>query len=646
MFEVRDPHVQRTVALKLIRSAGASEVACQRFWREAEALAKVHHRCVVRIHELGQVPEGPYITQELIEGVGLDELSQRGALDATAAARILRDLAGAVSAIHAEGILHRDLKPANVIVRPDGLPVLLDFGLARDAQAESLTKTGQIVGTLAYMPPEQLDNKGSGLTPAADVYGLGAILYDLLTGHAPFEADEPLELVGKLLNDDPEWPSTERRETPPYLEAILKKAMAKAPSARYGTARELGDDLERFLAGERPEASYDSRTPFAVVGGAIGIVVVVLVFAITALLLARGGDPPAKVSSRVAPVDVDEPTPPEAPTAPAQEEELNTDEPRRVVKLPRNGRAILFGRGTRALTDLARTPAQLWDLEAGKLLRTFAAPANAIAPAPDGETAFFAAGSTLYRIAWKDGALLEQWRIDAKTRVIAIAPDAKSVAIAGRNADIQLFDLAASSPTGTLSVPPKRVRSMAFTPDGKRLVAALGAGDGNLVDGDNGVSVWDVASGEQLMLSKLGTSVHAVAVSPTGGLAAAGDERGRITVYDLSTLRAAGEFQAAQSSQAPMLGVDKNSPPAHFWSVRGLAFSRGGRLLTSFGVGDIRRSVCTWDVESRSELRRRPLVKKMTARAVSASADGSRLLLMLGKELELWDLPDPSRRRK
>ncbi|MGE0712106.1 MAG: SUMF1/EgtB/PvdO family nonheme iron enzyme [Planctomycetota bacterium] len=245
VYEARDP-AGRRVALKLLDPGLVrSPDALLRFQREAELLARVRHPHVLPVHELGRSPRGPYLVTALLDGQGLDAaLSELGPRRPSEAARMVRDLADGVAAAHAVGVLHRDLKPANVHLDAQGRPVLLDFGLARAEDLRSLTETGVLLGTPAYMAPEQLDDARR-VSPTADVYGLGAILLSLLTGRAPFAAASLMPLLQAVIHDEPEWP----RDAPPALLAILQRALAKDPARRPGSALELRDELDAFLRG-------------------------------------------------------------------------------------------------------------------------------------------------------------------------------------------------------------------------------------------------------------------------------------------------------------------------------------------------------------------------------------------------------------
>jgi tRNA A-37 threonylcarbamoyl transferase component Bud32 len=274
VYEARHPMVPRRLALKLVLERNASEKARARFFREAEALARVKHPAVVQVHQLGRAPEGPYLVQELVEGEPLSKLTRAGPLDPARAARIAATLARAVQAVHDIDVVHRDIKPQNVMIRPDGAPVLLDFGLARDQNAESLTKTGELLGTPAYMPPEQTSGEAE---RRSDVYAVGAVLYEMLTGAPPFTADSAIQIIHAILSRDPVWPRVSRPEVSEGLDAIVRVAMAKKVVARYPSAAALAEDLERELAGEPPIAlELASKLPATATGRRPATLVVAL----------------------------------------------------------------------------------------------------------------------------------------------------------------------------------------------------------------------------------------------------------------------------------------------------------------------------------------------------------------------------------
>lgn len=258
VYRVRDPRVAgRELAIKVITVPEDRDSSLlERFLREAEVLARVHHEGVVRVHGFERHPRGAYLIQEIVEGVLLEDRIREGPLPAEDAARLVRGLADALTAVHRLGILHRDLKPGNVILR-DGKPVLLDFGVARDADAETLTQSGAMLGTPAYMPPEQA--AGEPVGPTADVYSVGVVLYELLTGVRPFRGSL-LAVIKQVLDDTPTWPRALGADVPAELEAVLRMAMAKAPEDRYPSAEALREDLDRYLAGRPTQAGARSAS--------------------------------------------------------------------------------------------------------------------------------------------------------------------------------------------------------------------------------------------------------------------------------------------------------------------------------------------------------------------------------------------------
>ena len=272
VFRARHAAGGHVVALKLLRRELISaEGSFERFRREAQAMARISHPHVVRIYEQGEDAQVAWIALELIEGESLDErLRREGALSAPEAVELLVDLCEGLEAAHDRGVLHRDLKPANVLIRAsDGRPLLTDFGLARASGAsQQLTHTGEILGTPSYMPPEQA-GLAYDVSPAADVYGLGAILYAALSGCPPFQAASVLQVLDKVLNQPPERPSLLRGEPlPAQLEELCLRCLAKDPSQRPPTPLALRRALSNLDLTRSP-----ARSPRSLLGlGLLGAV--------------------------------------------------------------------------------------------------------------------------------------------------------------------------------------------------------------------------------------------------------------------------------------------------------------------------------------------------------------------------------------
>ncbi|HEX3151882.1 MAG TPA: serine/threonine-protein kinase [Gemmataceae bacterium] len=261
--------LQRPVALKmLLAGAYAKPAERERFQREAEAVAALGHPNIVQVHDVGEVEERPYFTMELVAGGDLAKQIQGVPQPASRAADLVATLANAVQAAHDRGIVHRDLKPANVLLTSGGTPKVTDFGLAQRLESgEGLTLSGTPLGTPSYMAPEQARGNRGAIGPATDIYALGAILYELLTGRPPFKAESGMATLQQVMADDPVPPARLNRRVPRDLETICLKCLYKEPQRRYASAADLAADLYRFERGEpikaRPVGAVERATCWA-----------------------------------------------------------------------------------------------------------------------------------------------------------------------------------------------------------------------------------------------------------------------------------------------------------------------------------------------------------------------------------------------
>ena len=288
VYKARDSKLDRIVAVKVPRRGKLTEKADHdRFLREARSAAQLRHPSIVPVHEVGEVDGVPYLVSDFVEGVTLsDWLSAQEPTPKKAAAMAIA-VAEALAYAHERGVVHRDVKPSNIMLQANGSPQLMDFGLARrEAGEATVTLEGQVLGTPAYMSPEQARGEGRRVDGRSDIYSLGVILYRLLTGNPPFRGNARM-LLHQVLHEEPLAPRRLKGSVPRDLETICMKAMAKEPGRRYQTARELADDLRRFVNGEpikaRPVSTAERLRRWSVRNA-----VVVTLLALVLLSLAGG----------------------------------------------------------------------------------------------------------------------------------------------------------------------------------------------------------------------------------------------------------------------------------------------------------------------------------------------------------------------
>jgi tRNA A-37 threonylcarbamoyl transferase component Bud32 len=649
VYEARHPDLNRPVALKLT-TRGGSERGEARFLREGELLARVSHPNVAAVHASGEAPEGRYLVTDLIAGTPLDRALEEGPLPPRRAAEVVRALAGAVEALHQAGIVHRDLKPENAILRDDGSPVLIDFGLAFAGDQDRLTRTGAVLGTPHYMAPEQAGGRdGTAPDPRLDVYGLGGILFALLSGGAPFRQISDLQsLLVAVGSRDPGWGELGLSSA---LVAIGRKAMAKAPERRYGSAADLAQDLDRHLAGLKPHAQGSLQGPPAWL---IFVVSVVIGGGLALATIFSGGPGAPEPTGPPARARVSEPVEPSAiePAGGAAEE---------VAPQPRSWRrmgALDFeasrdARGLVGFLDPQRVVlvagpqrgAFLWDLRTQQVrqldLGRYQPMWSAVVPGTS--QVVFVTPSPRDRLVVIDvdgGGPARALDVKLGT-VTCLAASSDGVAYAGTEQGwvhvVPLEDPAASY---TL------VHDEAGSVGGVAVGGDVLAASSGSFAGPQGFKVRTWRRSDRTPLGSAdvyGTSV-ALGVDPSGSRFAVGTNAGRLFVgsVDCSDVRAL----VAPGVKPAEMWVENEFLPgsdvgvAHVEGARSVVFSDDGRRLVSVPrTGDTRTRMVVrfWDVETGAITDTLHLTLRCTDG--DATADFSRLAVgCWSGEFEAWEL--------
>lgn len=603
VFLAYDPLLKRQVALKLPRAPAIVDPdRRERFLREARSAAGLQHPHIVPIYEAGEIGPLCYITAAYCPGPTLAEWMRQQSAPATGqvAAQIILHLAEAVAYAHAHGVLHRDIKPENVLLDPSmtagGLPFtarLTDFGMAKlmDGTADE-TASGVLLGTPRYMAPEQAAGRRDQLGPPTDVYALGVLLYELLTGRPPFQGDDSADTLRRVVGEDPFGPRRWNPRIPRDLEAICLKCLEKPPGRRYATAVALADDLRRFLCREptqaRPMAWHErggrwTRRHPARAG---------LIFtAAAAVFLLIGGltfhnrrlnDVNVKLDNAL---------------------HVSQSARRRAEQSERETRQVLYATDMR-LAARARDEGDLRQMME-LLTRHQPAPGQ---PDPRGFE---------WHYLWRQGQVSHATlaRHAGGVYFVRYSPDGHTIATAGKEAIVRLFDAATGAERAALVTGQVEVNSVGFTPDGKNLASA----------GDDGtLRVWDLADRREVLriAAHSGPAYGVVFTSDGQRLISCGDEP-MIRIWDSITGEPRGEWKGhthvveavALSPDGRMLGSASRDRTAKLWdiasgkdlqtlrghggNVNAIAFSPDGKLAATVSFDSTAR---VWDVATAQEL--------------------------------------------
>jgi WD40 repeat protein len=489
VYKARHVALNRVVALKMILSGGyASQEERQRFRAEAEAVAQLQHPNIVQVYEVGEYQGHPYFSLEFCPGGSLASRLDGTPWQAREAARLMETLARATQAAHAKGLVHRDLKPANVLLAEDGTPKVTDFGLAKRLGEAGQTESGAVMGTPSYMAPEQAGGQSRQVGPAADVYALGAVLYELLTGRPPFRGATSLDTLWLVLNTEPVPVRQLQPKVPRDLETVCLKCLEKNVARRYGSAAALAEDLRRFGAGEpvaaRPTGRLRRAAKWAQRRPAVAALLMLLIAAAAAALVSAVMAVGARDDAlRLANQEKQEREKAEwqlyANQVARAERELQDNDISQALTLLDASQPNLRGWEYRYLLNQCR-----------QRVRLFGEPSHQIHSA-------------------------------------CFSPDGKRLASAGRDGIVRVWDVAAGAEALALRGHSYRVSSVCFSPDGRRLASATDLG---------AVRVWDTATGaEALALKGLSRPFSSVCFSPDGKLLASAYLAEKVQVWDAAT---------------------------------------------------------------------------------------------------------------
>jgi WD40 repeat protein/serine/threonine protein kinase len=662
VYKARQRGLGRVVALKMILHADhADEEERQRFQTEAEAVARLQHPNIVQIHEVGEHKGLPYFSLEFCPGGGLADKLNGTPLTPQEAARLVQTLAVAMQAAHDKDLLHRDLKPANVLLAEDGTLKITDFGLAKKLGEQGQTPTGAVIGTPSYMAPEQASGKSKELGPACDIYALGAILYECLTGRPPFKAATPVETVLQVLNQEAVSVRQLQPQTPGDLGTICHKCLQKEPHKRYASGGELAEDLRRFLEGEtihaRPVGTIERGWRWCrrnqTLAGVSGLATVFLVVATgVSILLALRQAESAAHSAEVAEALATKQAQTETALRVARHQSSLLALERGLTSCEQGGEGVGLLWFARSLREAPEEDGDLQRTIRGFISNTaigihpLAAIShhqgcvNAVAISPDGGLMLKGSSDRTARV-WEvktgnpsSAPLLHRGRVWA----VAFSPDGKQVLTGSEDRTAGLWDVATGESRGLNLLHPGEVRAVAFHPDGKTLLTGCT---------DNAARLWDVATGKLLATLRLhNNTVKAVAFSPDGTRLVTGSWDNTVQQWDARSGRPWGRQLShrnwinavAYSPDGKTLATASDDHTACLWDAetgepRGVvlphnggvfaaAFSSDGRYILT-GSGDHRAML--WEART-GRPAGLPLQHQSYVRAVAFSPDGRSLL--------------------
>jgi WD40 repeat protein len=637
VYQARHLKLNRIVGLKVILGGGHAGAAdLDRFRTEAEAIARLQHPHIVQVFEVGEHDGLPFLSLEFCPGGSLDKKLAGTPLPPAEAAVLVEKLARAMHAAHQKGVIHRDLKPANVLLTEDGTPKITDFGLAKKLDEAGQTQSGAVLGTPSYMAPEQAGGKRK-VGPAADVYALGAILYECLTGRPPFKAATTMDTLHQVLESEPVPPVQLNARVPRDLETVCLKCLDKTPAKRYPGAAELADDLGRWQRGEAVRAQPPSwryllgkqlwryRVPLMVTAAVLLAAVVGVVVAFVQINDALGREKEASGAAAANEKKANEALT-ELRKADARRKGLLSEAARTYCELSQrefeqgnmhdSQNWMLRAYETAPEDDPARRRYLRLTTERGQMLRcrySHNAAVNAVAFSPDGRIVLTGSldGARLWDAA--SGKELHTLRHNAAVNAMAFSPDGRTALTGCWDGTARLWEVSSGKELATFGVYGMKVDlpvAVAFSPNGR--TALTGSLDG--------ARLWEVPSGPTLAVLRHGDAVGvrgpriamAAAFSPDGRTVLTGGLDGA-RLWDAATGRVLAIF--------PHRGG--------LWSV---AFSPDGRTVLTGGLDKMAR---LWDITTCKELV--TLCHQQGVMAAAFSPDGRTILTgSQDKMARLW----------